>query len=101
MEGITVKKLLQAVLCLLLSAVLPACGLSSFAEDEGELTCGDYAYQLLEDGSARITAYTGDATELAVPAELDGHPDVYKRQAPRSMRSFTHTANSRWLSGGW
>ena len=68
------KKLLQAVLCLLLSAVLPACGLSSFAEDEGELTCGDYAYQLLEDGSARITAYTGDATELAVPAELDGHP---------------------------
>ncbi len=47
MEGITVKKLLQAVLCLLLSAVLPACGLSSFAEDEGELTCGDYAYQLL------------------------------------------------------
>ena len=74
MEGITVKKLLQAVLCLLLCAVLPACGPSAFAEDKGELTCGDYAYQLLEDGSARITAYTGDATELAVPAELDGHP---------------------------
>ncbi len=35
---------------------------------------GDYQYVLPEDGGAKITAYLGEATELSVPAELDGHP---------------------------
>ncbi len=35
--------------------------------------CGDYAYRLLEDGSAEIISYTGAALELEIPGELDGH----------------------------
>ena len=34
---------------------------------------GDYAYRLLEDGSAEIISYTGAALELEIPGELDGH----------------------------
>ena len=34
---------------------------------------GDYAYRLLEDGSAEIMSYTGAALELEIPGELDGH----------------------------
>ena len=35
--------------------------------------CGDYAYRLLEDGSAEIISYAGAALELEIPGELDGH----------------------------
>ena len=31
---------------------------------------GDYAYRLLEDGSAEIMSYTGAALELEIPGEL-------------------------------
>ena len=34
---------------------------------------GDYEYTLLEDGTAEITCYYGEATELEVPGELDGY----------------------------
>lgn len=34
---------------------------------------GDYGYELLSDGTARITEYTGSAAELSVPGVLDGH----------------------------
>ena len=34
---------------------------------------GDYRYELLSDGTARITEYTGSASELSVPGVLDGH----------------------------
>lgn len=34
---------------------------------------GDYAYRLLEDGSAEIISYAGAALELEIPGELDGH----------------------------
>ena len=39
--------------------------------------CGDYAYRLLEDGSAEIISYTGAALELEVPGEIEGHPVAY------------------------
>ena len=41
-------------------------------EDDGILYCGNWAYRLLEDGTAEITEYTGMDTGVAVPAELDG-----------------------------
>ena len=34
---------------------------------------GTYEYVLLEDGSAEITGYSGDAEVLEIPAELDGY----------------------------
>ena len=35
-------------------------------------TCGDYEYWAW-DGKATVTGYTGHATELTIPAELDGN----------------------------
>ena len=64
------KYLLKTALCLLLCALL---SLPALAEEGEELTCGDYAYVLLEDGGARITDYDGEDAELTVPDELDGH----------------------------
>ena len=39
-----------------------------------EETSGDFQYLLLEDGSAAITGYTGEGTEITIPAWLDDHP---------------------------
>ena len=33
-----------------------------------------FAYELLEDGTAVLTAYTGRSTEVVIPAELGGVP---------------------------
>ena len=65
------KKLLVVLMMLLL------CLLSMSApaeESEREFfTCGDFKYALLEDGTAEITKYYGNAEKLDVPAELEGH----------------------------
>lgn len=34
---------------------------------------GDFEYEVLEDGTAKITKYTGDAAEVEIPSEIDGH----------------------------
>lgn len=73
------KKLVKTALCLLLCALLSLPALAEVAAaskpltDRAYVTSGDYTYTLLEDGSARIIDYTGDAEALTVPAELDGH----------------------------
>lgn len=73
------KKLVKTALCLLLCALLSLPALAEVAAaskpltDRAYATSGDYTYTLLEDGSARIIDYTGDAEALTVPAELDGH----------------------------
>ena len=61
------KKLLCLTLlfCLCLNLVL--------AEESQIYTSGQFSYTLDDDGNARITAYTGAAPAVAVPAELDGH----------------------------
>ena len=56
--------LLLAVLCLFACAA---------AEEPVEYTSGDYRYVLLEDGTAKITRYTGTAETLDVPEVLDGY----------------------------
>ena len=72
-------KLVKTALCLLLCALLSLPTLAEVAAASKTLTngayvtSGDYTYTLLEDGSARIIDYTGDAEALTVPAELDGH----------------------------
>lgn len=53
---------LTGMICMLFSMAV-------FAEE----TSGDYKYTLLEDGTAEITAYTGEDTELEVPSSLDGY----------------------------
>ena len=55
------------------------------------LVCGDYAYILLEDGTAEITAYSGDAEDLAIPGMLDGKPvSILGNMAFAFNNSLTH-----------
>ncbi len=35
---------------------------------------GEWSYTLLDDGSAKITAYYGWDTNITIPSTLDGHP---------------------------
>lgn len=41
-------------------------------EETPVFTSGDYQYSLLDDGSAEIVKYTGTASDLQIPGELDG-----------------------------
>ena len=68
------KKLL-ALLCLALCAVLFTATAPAFAEEaEREtFTSGDFEYALLDDGTAEITKYGGNADVLTLPDALDGH----------------------------
>lgn len=50
--------------------------LVSFAlarEEPTVYTSGDYTYTLRPDGTAEITGYSGNASVLSIPAELDSH----------------------------
>ncbi len=40
--------------------------------DPEPIISGDYEYRVLEDGTVEITDYTGDATEVNIPSEIDG-----------------------------
>ncbi|MBQ6059889.1 MAG: leucine-rich repeat protein [Clostridia bacterium] len=42
-------------------------------EDSETYTSGKYQYAVLPDGTARITKYTGNDTEIHIPASLDGY----------------------------
>ncbi len=69
------KKLFALLLCLALCAVLFAATAPAFAEEaEREtFTSGDFEYALLDDGTAEITKYGGNADVLTIPGALDGH----------------------------
>lgn len=44
---------------------------------EGEpITSGDYTYTLNDDGEACLETYTGEATEVEIPSEIDGNPVI-------------------------
>lgn len=64
------KKFLVCLMLLITAAML-TCAL---AEDKPTVhTSGDYKYVLLEDGTAKITQYTGKAAQLTIPTTLDGY----------------------------
>ena len=42
------------------------------ARAEDTLTYGDYQYTVLDDGTVEISKYTGEDTEVSIPAEIDG-----------------------------
>ena len=66
MKNKRVLSLLLAVMILLSS--LPFAGVTAFAAKSG-----DYEYQLLKDGTAEITEYTGSATTLSIPSKIGGY----------------------------
>ena len=65
------KRLFSALLalCMVLTA-LPLTGLTAFAA-----TSGDFNYEVLSgtDKTCEITDYTGSATTLDIPSQLDGY----------------------------
>ena len=61
-----VVSLLLSLLMIITTVFVTAIG--SFAE-----TSGDYEYSVLNDGTAAISGYTGNAKELAIPSEIDGY----------------------------
>ena len=54
-----------------LTLLLGCVGTSAFTAAE---ETDAFAYVLLEDGTAEITGYTGERTDVTVPGMLDGHP---------------------------
>lgn len=69
---------MRKTLALLLTILLCLPSAFSLAEEAGEVeqetfTCEDYEYALLDDGTAEITKYHGEAETLEVPGELDGY----------------------------
>ena len=53
---------------------IPEIGSSLPTFGDNPRTSGDYKYQILSDKTAKITLYTGNDTEVHIPASLDGHP---------------------------
>ncbi len=67
----TSRKILSVLLAVIMVlSIVPMAGVTSFAE-----TSGDYEYEVLSetDKTCKITDYTGSATELAIPSELNGY----------------------------
>lgn len=66
----TTKKFLSLVLVLImLFTAVPMTDLSIEASAE---KWGDYSYIVLDDGTIEITEYTGKATELTIPSQING-----------------------------
>ena len=66
------KKIISLLLSILMIiTALPLTAVNSFAAEE--ITSGDYTYVVLDDGTDEITNYTGSATELSIPSEIDGY----------------------------
>ncbi len=67
------KKIISLLLSILMIiTALPLTAVNSFAADN-EITRGDYTYVVLDDGTAKITKYTGKEAELIIPSEIDGY----------------------------
>ena len=87
------KRLWIALLCLALCAPWTA-GLSEEAQAEGG--SGDFSYELMGDGAARITGYSGEGGALEIPAELDGYPVTVIRNHSRG-RGAHRSQRVLWL----
>ncbi|MGN1129813.1 MAG: leucine-rich repeat protein, partial [Ruminococcus sp.] len=74
MKNIKIKSLLAilltAVMLISMICIMPV----SAADDEETttITSGDFQYTVLTDGTAEIAKYTGSATDLTIPTDLDG-----------------------------
>lgn len=65
--------LVMSIVMSVLSFGVSCEGAESEIGDGTVFTSGDWSYELLEDGSASVTGYTGSEVNLVIPAEVDGH----------------------------
>ena len=72
-----VKRLLPMLLMMVaILLLIPAFSTAENMDDEGNQTehiSDDFAYVVLEDGTAELTGYKGQAKTLLIPSQLDGH----------------------------
>lgn len=75
---------------LILLCIVITCSLWIVANAE---TSGDYIFSVHLDGTAEINEYTGSASDLIIPSELNGHPVTsigdYAFNRSRSLKSIT------------
>lgn len=66
--------LLSAIMTFSVFSALPitANAAASDSESVGAYVSGDFEYQILSDGTAEITRYTGSETDLVIPSEFNG-----------------------------
>lgn len=77
------KKTVFLLLCILLLCAGTACALALETDQTG-----DFKYRLLEDGSAELIAYKGNAEHVIIPNALDGHPIMAVRENPFSSSNI-------------
>ena len=66
------RKIISVLLSILMIMTsVPLMAVTSFAEDIH--ISGDYEYKILEDGTAEITKYNGNAEQVVLPSEIDGY----------------------------
>lgn len=67
------KKSLKSLWCILTTLLAAFVALMALTFEASAKTYGDYEYTVLNDGTAEINRYSGSATELIIPLELDGY----------------------------
>lgn len=67
--------LLAAIMTFSVFTALPITASAAVSDSEsvGAYVSGDFEYQVLDDGTAKITRYAGSETDVIIPSELDGH----------------------------
>ena len=80
--------MLKKTVSILLAVVLSLCIISVVPVIVEAETCGDFSY-ILSNGNALINNYYGDATELDIPAELDGYAvtEIYNLSNKNNLQS--------------
>jgi len=63
---------MKRIFAFFLALMLFTC--TAAAQDAEVFTSGDFEYTVLDDGTVSLKKYTGKASELTIPAELDGKP---------------------------
>lgn len=71
----TLAVLLAAIMTFSVFTALPITANAAVSDSEsvGAYVSGNFEYQILSDGTARITQYTGSETDIIIPSELDGY----------------------------
>ena len=66
------KRMGRRTISVVLSVIMLLSCFAGLSFSAGAETSGDYEYSLLNDGTVEITNYTGNDTDIVIPAELDG-----------------------------
>ncbi len=64
---------MKKVISLFLSIVMLFCITAGIDLSIYAATSGDFEYEILEDGTAEITNYTGSSSDLTIPTDIDGY----------------------------